>query len=140
VELRVDLEPGLRLSADPGQLRQLLWNLLLNAAQAMPEGGTIALGARAAGQPQDPPARRRNDREEGGWVEIAVRDAGVGIPAEALDRIFDPFFTTKPGGTGLGLATVHRIIEEHGGSIRVHSADGKGTTFQLRLPRAPEPR
>ena len=69
-----------------------------------------------------------------------MRDAGVGIPAEALDRIFDPFFTTKPGGTGLGLATVHRIVEEHGGSIRVQSAYGKGTTFQLRLPRAAEAR
>jgi two-component system sensor histidine kinase PilS (NtrC family) len=139
VEVSVDLEPGLSLRADPGQLRQVLWNLLLNAAQAMPGGGTIALGARAVG-PQDGPAGRRNDREEGGWVEIAVRDAGVGIPAEALERIFDPFFTTKPGGTGLGLATVHRIVEEHGGSIRVQSAEGKGTTFQLRLPRVAEAR
>ena len=140
VEVAVELEPGLCLRADPGQLRQVLWNLLINAAQAMPDGGTIGLGARACGPAQDGPAGRRNDREEGGWVEIAVRDAGVGIPADVLDRIFDPFFTTKPGGTGLGLATVHRIVEEHGGSIRVQSADGKGTTFQLRLPRAAEAR
>ncbi len=136
MEVRVDLEPGLLLDADPGQVRQLLWNLLLNAAQAMPEGGAIALGARASGSPQGGPAGRRNEREQGGWVEMCVRDGGVGIPAEALDRIFDPFFTTKPGGTGLGLATVHRIVEEHGGSIRVQSAEGKGTTFHLRLPRA----
>jgi two-component system sensor histidine kinase PilS (NtrC family) len=136
VEVSVELQPGLHLRADPGQLRQLLWNLLLNAAQAMPGGGVVALGARASPPPQDGPARRRNEREEGGWVEIAVRDGGVGIPAEAQDRIFDPFFTTKPGGTGLGLATVHRIVEEHGGSIRVQSAEGKGTTFHLRLPRA----
>jgi two-component system sensor histidine kinase PilS (NtrC family) len=136
VAVALDLEPGLRLRADPGQLRQLLWNLLLNAAQAMPGGGAICLSAQPSGPPQDGPAGRRNDREEEGWVEIGVRDGGCGIPAEALDRIFDPFFTTKPGGTGLGLATVHRIVEEHGGSIRVQSAEGKGTSFHVRLPRA----
>jgi two-component system sensor histidine kinase PilS (NtrC family) len=136
VTVAVDVEPGLRLRADPGQLRQLLWNLLLNAAQAMPGGGAIGLSAQPSGPPQDGPAGRRNDREEEGWVEIGVRDGGCGIPAEALDRIFDPFFTTKPGGTGLGLATVHRIVEEHGGSIRVQSAEGKGTSFHVRLPRA----
>jgi two-component system sensor histidine kinase PilS (NtrC family) len=140
VEVAVEVEAGLRLRADPGQLRQLLWNLLLNAAQAMPEGGVISLGAQPSEPPQDRPRGRRNDREEEGWVEIGVRDAGCGIPAEALDHIFDPFFTTKPGGTGLGLATVHRIVEEHGGSIRVQSAEGKGTSFHVRLPRAAEAR
>ena len=134
VEVVVDVEPGLRLRADPGSLRQLLWNLLLNAAQAMPDGGAIAISARSA--PQDAPAGGRHPGEEGSWVELGVRDAGVGIPASALEHIFDPFFTTKPGGTGLGLATVHRIVEEHGGSIRVQSAEGKGTTFQIRLRRA----
>jgi len=140
VEVTAELGSGLRLRADPGQVRQLLWNLLLNAAQAMPDGGTIALTARESGPPQDRPAGRRNDREEEGWIEIGVRDGGVGIPADALDRIFDPFFTTKPGGTGLGLATVHRIVEEHGGSIRVQSAEAKGTAFHVRLPRATEAR
>jgi two-component system sensor histidine kinase PilS (NtrC family) len=136
VEVALDLEPGLRLRADPGQLRQLLWNLVLNAAQALPAGGTIGVSARPAGPPQEGPGGRRNEPEEGGWVELGVRDGGVGIPADVLDRIFEPFFTTKPGGTGLGLATVHRIVEEHGGSIRVQSAEGKGTGFQVRLPRA----
>jgi signal transduction histidine kinase len=75
---------------------------------------------------------------EAGWIELGVHDGGPGIPAETLDRIFDPFFTTKPGGTGLGLATVHRIVEEHGGSIRVQSAAGKGTSFHVRLPRGAE--
>jgi two-component system sensor histidine kinase PilS (NtrC family) len=140
VEVSVDRGSGLRLRADPGQVRQLLWNLLLNAAQALPQGGSIALTAQESEPPQDRPAGRRNDREEEGWIEIGVRDGGVGIPAEALDRIFDPFFTTKPGGTGLGLATVHRIVEEHGGSIRVQSAEGKGTAFHVRLPRAAEAR
>ena len=134
----VAIEPGLRLRADPGQLRQLLWNLLLNAAQAMPEGGSIGVDAHASRPPQEGPGGGRNDGLEGGWIELGVRDGGVGIPAEVLDRIFDPFFTTKPGGTGLGLATVHRIVEEHGGSIRVQSSAGKGTSFHVRLPRDAE--
>jgi two-component system sensor histidine kinase PilS (NtrC family) len=134
----VSIEPGLRLCADPGQLRQLLWNLLLNAAQAMPDGGEIGIEAHASRPPQERPGGGRNDGMEGSWVEIGVRDAGAGIPVEVQDRIFDPFFTTKPGGTGLGLATVHRIVEEHGGSIRVQSAAGKGTSFHVRLPRDAE--
>ena len=138
IAVGVAIEPGLRLRADPGQLRQLLWNLLLNAAQAMPEGGSIEVEARSSGPPQERPGGGRNDGMEEGWIELGVRDGGVGIPAEVLDRIFDPFFTTKPGGTGLGLATVHRIVEEHGGSIRVQSAAGKGTSFHVRLPRDAE--
>jgi len=134
VEVVVEVEPALCLHADPGGIRQVLWNLLLNAAQAMPEGGTIAVCARPA--PQEGFAAGRNAEEGGHWVELGVRDAGVGIPPSALEHIFDPFFTTKPGGTGLGLATVHRIVEEHGGSIRVQSAEGKGTSFQVRLRRA----
>jgi signal transduction histidine kinase len=66
-------------------------------------------------------------------VEISVADTGVGIPPEACDRIFDPFFTTKEDGTGLGLATVHRIVEAHGGTLRVESAPGVGTTFWIQL-------
>jgi two-component system sensor histidine kinase PilS (NtrC family) len=137
IAVSVAIEPGLELRADPGQLRQLLWNLLLNAAQAMPEGGTIGLEA-ASRAPQACPGGDRNDGGERGWIELDVRDGGVGIPADVQERIFDPFFTTKPGGTGLGLATVHRIVEEHGGSIRVQSAAGKGTSFQVRLPRDAE--
>jgi two-component system sensor histidine kinase PilS (NtrC family) len=135
----VDVEAGLCLHGDPGGVRQVLWNLLLNAAQALPEGGTIAIGARAAPAPQEGLASGRSAGEEGGWVELDVRDGGVGIPAAALEHVFDPFFTTKAGGTGLGLATVHRIVEEHGGSIRVQSAEGKGTTFTVRLRRAEGP-
>jgi len=134
----VSIEPGLQLGADPGLLRQLLWNLLLNAAQAMPQGGRIGIEAHASQTPQEGPGGSRNDGLEAGWIELGVHDGGPGIPAETLDRIFDPFFTTKPGGTGLGLATVHRIVEEHGGSIRVQSATGKGTSFHVRLPRGPE--
>jgi two-component system sensor histidine kinase PilS (NtrC family) len=136
----VAIEPGLRLCADPALLRQLLWNLLLNAAQAMPEGGRIGVEGHCSRAPQEGPGGGRNEEGEGSWVELGVSDAGPGIPTETLDRIFDPFFTTKPGGTGLGLATVHRIVEEHGGSIRVQSAAGKGTSFHVRLPRDAEAR
>jgi two-component system sensor histidine kinase PilS (NtrC family) len=139
IEVAVEVAPGLRVRADAGQLRQLLWNLVLNAAQAMPEGGAVVLSAQAAGPPQESPGAGRNDAEEWGWVELAVRDGGAGIPADVLDRVFEPFFTTKPGGTGLGLATVHRIVVEHGGSIRVASAEGKGTSVLVRLPGAAGP-
>jgi two-component system sensor histidine kinase PilS (NtrC family) len=138
VVIETQLEPGLALQADPEQLRQVLWNLVLNAAQAMEKGGGLEIRAvRASEPPQEAVAGRRNeDQAQQDWVEIAVVDEGVGIPMEALDRIFDPFFTTKRGGSGLGLATVHRIVEQHGGSIRVESTLGVGTTLRVRLPRA----
>jgi two-component system sensor histidine kinase PilS (NtrC family) len=139
--LRVELNVprALAVRADAAQLRQLLWNLALNACQAMPEGGILSLEARAAAEPTPQEARsaRRSELEEKKtWVEIAVRDQGVGIPPEALDHVFDPFFTTKPEGSGLGLATVHRIVEEHGGSIRLESLVDRGTAIRIWLPRA----
>ena len=136
VEVASRVEAGLVLEADPEQLRQVIWNLVLNAAQAMEKGGRLEiLAARSAEPPQEAPTGRRNeDQAQQGWVEIAVVDEGVGIPMDALDRIFDPFFTTKRGGSGLGLATVHRIVEQHGGSIRVESTPGSGTSMRVRLP------
>jgi two-component system sensor histidine kinase PilS (NtrC family) len=141
VRVSTRLEPGLGLRADPEQLRQVLWNLVLNAAQAMEKGGQLEIRtAGLNGAPQEPlPGRRNEEQAQQDWVEIAVVDEGVGIPMDALDRIFDPFFTTKRGGSGLGLATVHRIVEQHGGSIRVESALGIGTTIRVRLPRAGAP-
>jgi len=138
--LQVDLEEGLAVHADAGQLRQLLWNLVLNAAQAMPEGGVLGLAARSIVEPSAQ-GRISEDRLEGVekavWAEIAVMDQGVGIPAEALDRVFDPFFTTKRGGSGLGLATVHRIVEDHGGSVRLESSSEDWSTIvRVRLPIA----
>jgi two-component system sensor histidine kinase PilS (NtrC family) len=132
------VEPGLGLRADPEQLRQVLWNLVLNASQAMEKGGKLEIrAARAEGPPQEAlPGRRNEEQSQQDWVEIAVVDEGVGIPMDAMDRIFDPFFTTKRGGSGLGLATVHRIVEQHGGSIRVESTPGIGTSVRVRLPRA----
>jgi two-component system sensor histidine kinase PilS (NtrC family) len=135
VEVECGVDPALRALADPAEIRQLLWNLVLNAAQAMPAGGRLVVTA--AGLPQGAPGADRNDpREEPGFVEVSVSDTGVGIPPEALERIFDPFFTTKTGGSGLGLAIVHRVVEGSGGSVEVESRMGEGTTFRVRFLRA----
>jgi two-component system sensor histidine kinase PilS (NtrC family) len=111
-------------SCDPDQLRQVVWNLLSNAAQAVgaarPGAGTI---------------RVRCAAEADGAV-VEVEDDGVGMSAEEQSRLFLPFFTTKPRGTGLGLATVHRIVDAHGGTIRVASERGKGSRFTIALPAA----
>ncbi len=125
IEVRMDFAtdlPPVRGSRD--QLLQVFINLVVNAAQAMPEGGSVALSAR--GLP-------------GGAVRVTVADTGCGIPPENLPKIFDPFFTTKPAGegTGLGLSIIHGIIEGHGGSIEVASEVGRGTTFTLQFPAAP---
>jgi len=139
VTVALDLPHALAVRADAAQLRQLLWNLTLNACQAMPEGGSLTIEARAVAEPtpQEGRSGRRNELErKETWVEVTVRDEGVGIPPEALEHVFDPFFTTKAEGSGLGLATVHRIVEEHGGSIRLESLVERGTTIRIRLPRA----
>jgi two-component system, NtrC family, sensor histidine kinase PilS len=137
VRVRVSaLGDELLVLADPKQLRQVLWNLVRNAMQAVGDRGAIDLSAELARlAPQADDASLRSGATGGrGTVEIAVADDGPGIEPSALERIFDPFFTTKPAGTGLGLATVHRIVTAHGGSVRVQSASGKGARFSVRLP------
>jgi len=109
-----------RVHADPDQLLQGLLNVIHNAAQASPAGSRVQIRWDA-----EPP-----------WVVIAVRDAGPGFSADALERIFSPFFTTKPDGTGLGLAITKRIVEAHEGTIDVGNADGGGARVSLRLPLA----
>ena len=122
--VRVEVEPGLPpVPMDRRLIRQALVNVAVNAIQAMPQGGHGA-GARA-------PRGRTAGREQ---LRIDVADEGPGIPAELLHRIFEPFFTTKAKGTGLGLAVVKRILEEHRGEVAVESAPGRGTTFTFRLP------
>ncbi len=113
------------VKADPNQLRQVVWNLLLNAVQAMPKGGQLTVGLRSIA-----PIKT----EGGGTAEMEVSDTGQGIRPEDLQRIFVPFFTTKSGGSGLGLAIVHRIVEEHGGRVDVHSEWTKGTHVIVTLP------
>ena len=138
IQLAVEVESGLQVMGDPGQLKQVVWNLALNGVQAMPEGGKLQVQARSLPErtPQEPLQEGRSVVEEkGAWAEIVVRDQGGGISPEAMDHIFDPFFTTKPEGSGLGLATVHRIVGEHGGSIGLETSKQGGTEIHVRLPR-----
>lgn len=109
------------VQADGEALKQVILNLLINAVQAISETGTVTI-ATAADKTTDE-------------VVVTVRDDGIGIAPEDLEKIFDPFFSTKPMGTGLGLAMVHRIMDAHRGSISVNSTPGAGTTIVLRLPR-----
>jgi two-component system sensor histidine kinase PilS (NtrC family) len=141
VTVHVDVPEGVRAWVDEDQLRQLLWNLLLNGAQAMEEGGgELRLEARRVSASdataQDAAADGRNPEDVEGCasVEISVSDTGVGIEPERLERIFEPFFTTKPRGSGLGLAMVHRIVEANAGTLGVESEPGGGTRFRLCLP------
>jgi len=131
------VDPKLEVRADATQLSQVFWNLILNAAQAMPEGGVLSISATAQSEdvPQEAGPNHRKDVEgKSPWVEICVEDEGVGIASDDLRHIFDPFFTTRSEGSGLGLPTVHRIVEGHGGTVRVESRFGHGTTIRLRMP------
>lgn len=141
IELELDFQPGLAITADASQLRQIVWNLVLNASDAMPDGGK--LGVAVHGYRGELPQEFSNvDRNEPlqpakyGWAEIVVSDTGIGIPPDECERVFDPFFTTKVGGSGLGLAAVHRIVSEHSGIAKLESRVGQGTTVRLRFPRA----
>ena len=141
IEVELALEEGLTVFADAGQLRQVLWNLVLNASEAMTAGGNLSVTARTLPEPVSKGGSRASrkgsmaGKEKARWLEIAIADDGAGIPKSKLDRIFDPFFTTKQNGSGLGLATVHRIIESHGGIVRLESELGMGTTVRIRLPQ-----
>jgi signal transduction histidine kinase/CheY-like chemotaxis protein len=114
---------------DPGQIGQVLHNLLLNARQAMPQGGIIEVRAENVAD---------NGPSGNHFVRISIRDYGGGIPEEALPRIFDPYFTTKPGSSGLGLATSYAIVAKHGGRISVESQEGRGSVFTIDLPASKE--
>lgn len=118
------------VEVDEGQIVQVIHNLVINAEQAMPEGGTIAVSAENI-------AVDSSDKlpiKDGKYVKIAIRDTGGGIPEENISKIFDPYFTTKDRGSGLGLATVYSIVKNHGGYIKVESASGAGTSFYIYLP------
>ncbi|HXB74778.1 MAG TPA: ATP-binding protein [Candidatus Acidoferrales bacterium] len=115
---------------DPGQIGQVLHNILLNARQAMPEGGIIEVHAENVLIGDAPGADAR--------VRISILDYGCGIPADVLPRIFDPYFTTKTDGSGLGLATAYAIIAKHGGKLSVKSNPGKGAIFIIDLPASQE--
>jgi PAS domain S-box-containing protein len=120
------------VEADKGQIAQVFHNLIINACQSMPQGGTVRISAanRAVGSGNGIPL------PPGNYATVVIADQGAGIPAENLTKIFDPFFSTKPGGTGLGLAVVYSVLKNHGGYIEVASAPGEGATFTVFLPAA----
>jgi PAS domain S-box-containing protein len=133
-----DLDPALPpLAADRSQAEQILMNLIVNARDAMPEGGTIEIRTRAV-TIENPEEAKRLDLAPGQYVRLSVRDEGHGMDEATRSRIFEPFFTTKePGrGTGLGLTSVYGIVKSCGGAIRVQSAPGAGATFEVDLPAA----
>jgi two-component system sensor histidine kinase PilS (NtrC family) len=129
VEVVREIAPKLTLRADPEKMKQVFWNLLNNALEAMPEGGKLWIKAGWARTPVE--------SSEVPQLLLEVRDSGVGIPEEILGQIFDPFFTTKDGGTGLGLSIVQRSLESLGGRIEVRSKEGIGTRFCLLIPSQP---
>ena len=116
----------LNAQIDPDQIKQVFWNLASNAFEAMPSGGQLTISTNRR--------RLRGGGGTGDIVEISIQDTGEGIKKEAFDKIFLPFFTTKKRGSGLGLAAVHRIVDLHGGWIRVESQEGKGSQFIVCLP------
>ena len=120
IKLERQLEPVPAIRADFGQLRQAFANIIINACDAMPKGGTLRVRSRFV--------------ETERLITIEIADTGVGIPPEQLTRVLDPFFTTKEKGTGLGLSVVYGVVERHGGRLAIDSAPGAGTTVTIRLP------
>ncbi|MFL5348815.1 MAG: ATP-binding protein [Hyalangium sp.] len=128
VTFKVEVEQALSpVRMDRRLIRQAFINVFVNAIHAMPQGGLVTVLA------------RREQHEGRDWLRTDVTDQGMGIPSELIHRVFEPFFTTKAQGTGLGLAVVRRILDEHGGEISVASTPGRSTTFTIRLPLLPPP-
>lgn len=119
-----------KIYADPGSLRQLFMNIIINSLYFTPEGGSIVIKTE-----KDHPVEALRLQTADNWIRVSIKDNGIGIRGDLIDKIFDPFFTTKPvgEGTGLGLAIGLKIVEEHGGTIDVESEEGKGTTFIIKL-------
>jgi len=132
--LRPSPQEETRVRIDPDQMKQVFWNLFINAAQSMSNGGEIQvqLGrGNAQGITGLSLSSQVKDKE---WVKISITDSGSGIAPEEKEKIFEPFFTTKENGTGLGLSVVHKIVENHKGLIKVDSVLGRGSTFSIFLP------
>jgi two-component system cell cycle sensor histidine kinase/response regulator CckA len=142
IDIRLELTPDLPLiRADRAQVDQVLMNLVVNARDAMPDGGVITLATTAAVISREQARMMNHDRAAPGqYAQLRVTDSGTGMDAATRDRIFEPFFTTKGvgKGTGLGLSTVYGVLQQLGGNIEVASAPGHGTTFTLYFPKAPE--
>jgi two-component system sensor histidine kinase PilS (NtrC family) len=129
------LNENLQVMIDPDQMKQVFWNLLMNAAQSMFNAGEIRIfleKQNGISWETNLPLLTQTKGKE--WVKISITDSGNGIPLQEREKIFEPFFTTKENGTGLGLSIVHKIIENHNGRIKVESEVGKGSTFAIFLP------
>ena len=133
IRILLNLAPDLpKCLVDPPQLNAAILNLVVNARDAMPDGGTIRISTATL-------AHGAHQGETGRYVRVRVRDNGVGMPADVVARIFDPYFTTKgDGGTGLGVPQVQEWMRQLGGYVTVHSTVGKGTTFDLYFPVSQE--
>jgi two-component system sensor histidine kinase PilS (NtrC family) len=121
VQLHVELDGPIPLKSDPEQLKQVLWNLFLNATEAMPNGGQLHVSA------------GKEDGSEDESIRMCVRDTGLGFSPNALSHLFTPFFTTKDGGSGLGLAIVKRIVEELKGTVNGKNHPDGGAEITIRL-------
>jgi two-component system, NtrC family, sensor kinase len=130
IEILLDEPPqDVYVMADEPQLKQLVLNLVMNAIQAMPDGGRLQIDFGAEYESLESPGGQD-------YAVVSIADTGCGIPTENLDKIFDPFFTTKPGGTGLGLSTCYAIVQQHGGDLEISSRENIGTKVSVRLPLA----
>jgi two-component system sensor histidine kinase HydH len=120
IELVKDMDERLpKVMLDADRMKQVFMNVILNSMQAMPEGGRLAIRCRY--------------HDEDGKVQVEISDTGIGMSREVLARVFEPFFSTRSGGTGLGLANVKKIMDQHGGSISIESAEGEGTNVIISM-------
>jgi len=134
IDLRLDLRPGLpACMLDPTHLEMALLNVLINARDALPEGGEVSIGTSVV---RDEERVRQHNLPPGTYVDLCVIDKGVGMPPEVLKRATEPFFTTKGPGTGLGLAMVHGFVQQSHGKLEIESEAGKGTTVKMIFPVA----
>jgi two-component system sensor histidine kinase PilS (NtrC family) len=132
---RLALHESIQAMIDPDQIKQVFWNLLLNAAQSIPDGGEIRFHLeKQNGIPWETTLPLLTHKEKKKWLKISIMDSGVGIASQEREKIFEPFFTTKETGTGLGLSIVHKIVENHNGGIKVESEVGRGSIFTIFLP------
>jgi two-component system sensor histidine kinase AtoS len=125
IQLRLKIEPGIKIKVDPAQLESLIVNLLKNALSAVRDKGFIQVPVKRTFQ---------GGKKNKNWICLSVKDNGKGIDAKEMDRIFDPYFTTNPEGTGLGLAICRRVVENYGGILKVSSKRGQGSVFSAYFP------